>query len=96
MQRFTYAAPHSIAEAIEAFAQAPARSPRFLAGGTTLVDLMKLNVEVPDHVIDITGVGELAYYDVSGPRELVFGSLALMSDVADDPVVRSQNTALSE
>jgi len=96
MQRFTYAAPHSVAEAVQAFAQASAHNPSFLAGGTTLVDLMKLNVEVPGHVIDITGVAELAFYDVSGPRELVFGSLALMSDVADDPVVRSQFPALSE
>jgi xanthine dehydrogenase YagS FAD-binding subunit len=77
-------------------AQGPGRNPRFLAGGTTLVDLMKLDVEVPAHLIDITGLTELAAYDVSGPRELIFGSLARMSDVADDPVVRSQYPALSE
>jgi xanthine dehydrogenase YagS FAD-binding subunit len=41
-------------------------------------------------------VTELAFYDVSGARELVFGSLALMSDVADDPVIKSQYPALSE
>jgi len=56
---------------------------------------MKLNVESPGHVIDITGVEGLASYNMSLPRELVFGSLALMSDVADDPVVQSQYPALS-
>jgi xanthine dehydrogenase YagS FAD-binding subunit len=96
VQRFTYTAPQSVADAVQAFAQAIAHTPRFLAGGTTLVDLMKLDVEVPGHVIDITGISELAFHDVSGSQELVFGSLALMSDVADDPVVRTQYPALSE
>jgi xanthine dehydrogenase YagS FAD-binding subunit len=57
---------------------------------------MKLDVETPAHLIDITGVRELAAFDVSGPRELVFGALARMSDVADDPIVKSQYPALSE
>ena len=96
MRSFTYARPESVDEAIQMIAHAPGRTPRFLAGGTTLVDLMKLNVETPDHLIDITGVAELATYDVSGSRELVFGALARMSDVADDPVMRSQYPALSE
>ena len=96
MRRFTYARPSSVAEAVRMTAQGPGRTPRFLAGGTTLVDLMKLDVEVPAHLIDITGLTELAAYDVSGPRELIFGSLARMSDVADDPVVRFQYPALSE
>jgi xanthine dehydrogenase YagS FAD-binding subunit len=96
MRTLIYARPRSVDEAVHMIAQAPGRHPRFLAGGTTLVDLMKLNVETPDHLIDITGVTELASYDVSGSRELVFGSLARMSDVADDPLVRSQYPALSE
>jgi xanthine dehydrogenase YagS FAD-binding subunit len=71
MHPFTYAAPHSVAEAVQLFAHASGRNPRFLAGGTTLVDLMKLNVEVPSHIIDITGLAELAFHDVSGPRDLL-------------------------
>jgi len=96
MHSFTYAKPRSVAEAIQMIAQVSGDHPRFLAGGTTLVDLMKLNVETPGRLIDITGVAELAAYDVTGPRELVFGSLARMSDVADDPVVKAQYPALSE
>jgi xanthine dehydrogenase YagS FAD-binding subunit len=96
MRSFTYARPDTVDEAIQMIAKAPGRAPRFLAGGTTLVDLMKLNVETPDHLIDITGVSELNTIDVSGSRELVFGALARMSDVADHPFVRSQYPALSE
>ena len=70
--------------------------PRILAGGTTLVDLMKLNVEQPSRVMDITRLSELAGFDTSGSQELVFGALTRMSDVAADPVVRSQYPVLSE
>jgi xanthine dehydrogenase YagS FAD-binding subunit len=96
MRSFTYEAPDSVSAAVRLLTQASDRNPRFLAGGTTLIDLMKLNVESPGHVIDITGLTELAHYNVSGPEELIFGSLARMSDVADDLVIRSQYPALSE
>jgi xanthine dehydrogenase YagS FAD-binding subunit len=96
MRGFTYARPNSAEEAVEMMTQAAGLSPRYFAGGTTLVDLMKLEVEVPGHLIDLTGLSDLAAYDVSSPRELVFGSLARMSDVADDPWVKSRYPALSE
>jgi xanthine dehydrogenase YagS FAD-binding subunit len=91
---FKYVSASSIEEVVDALA-AP-DPPRILAGGTTLVDLMKLNVEQPSRVIDITRLSELAGLDTSGSQELVFGALTRMSDVADDPVVRSQYPVLSE
>lgn len=100
MRTFTYETPQSVDEAIQMIARAGSRRPRFLAGGTTLVDLMKLDVEAPGHLVDITGVRELASYDVSAAEsasgELIFGALAHMSDVADDPLVRTHYPALSE
>ena len=105
MRPFTYDTARSVDEALQMMGRAQeqqgrGQQARFLAGGTTLVDLMKLDVETPAHVIDITGVRELAAYDVSaaktGAGELVFGALAHMSDVADDPTVRALYPALSE
>ncbi len=96
MRGFTYARPGSPGEAVEMMTQAAGRSPRFFAGGTTLVDLMKLEVEVPGHLIDLTGLSDLAEYDVSSPRELVFGSLVRMSDLADDRFVQARYPALTE
>jgi xanthine dehydrogenase YagS FAD-binding subunit len=101
MRPFTYETPQTVADAVHMMSRAPrVAKPRFLAGGTTLVDLMKLDVETPEHLIDITGIGELASYDVSAADtqsgELVFGALARMSDVADDPIVRAWYPALSE
>ena len=55
MQPFSYVRPATAAEAVSAFARAGAGA-RFIAGGTTLYDLMKLNIERPGHLIDITAI----------------------------------------
>lgn len=96
MNNFSYARPTSEREAVEAMARLKGRNAKFLAGGTTLVDLMKLDVEQPEHVIDITGVNGLARIDASEGRELSFGALAHMSEVAAHAVVREHYPALSE
>ncbi len=95
MRSFDYLRPRSVDEAVQSIAGGSALSSRFLAGGTTLVDLMKLEVEAPERLIDLTGLTELQACDFSG-EELSFGALARMSDVADDPTVRSEYPALSE
>jgi xanthine dehydrogenase YagS FAD-binding subunit len=80
MHPFTYTKASTATEAIEAVA-AGGTGTRYLAGGTTLYDLMKLNVETPTHVVDVTGLSSMREIDLSGDRELVFGALARMSDV---------------
>ena len=60
---------------------------QYLAGGTTLLDLMKLDVMQPSRVIDINGLGDLAMID-AGPEGLRLGALARMADTADDPDLR--------
>ena len=66
----------------------PSAKARFLAGGTTLIDLMKLNVETPSEVID------LATLDRPGLREIVesdggveIGALVTMADAAEHRVI---------
>ena len=51
MRQFTYARPASPADAVSQFRDGAA----YLGGGTNLVDLMRLGVAAPDHVIDVTG-----------------------------------------
>lgn len=67
-----------------------------MAGGTTLYDLMKLDVETPSSIIDINSLAELGVFDTSGSGELVFGALARMSDVAADERLVRDYPALSE
>jgi xanthine dehydrogenase YagS FAD-binding subunit len=50
MEMFTYTKAAGVPQAIEGGTQAQAK---FIAGGTTLLDLMKLNVERPSRLIDI-------------------------------------------
>jgi xanthine dehydrogenase YagS FAD-binding subunit len=60
---------------------------QFLAGGTTLIDLMKLDVMRPDTLIDINSLDKMwSKVEVSGDS-LRLGALAKMSDVADHPDV---------
>ena len=54
---------------------------RFVAGGTTLIDLMKLNVERPREVVDINGL-RLDAIQTTPAGGLVIGALARNSDVA--------------
>src|ERR1700716_205415 len=95
MRPFTYQKPESPVNAVRAIAAAGTGT-RFLAGGTTLYDLMKLNVEAPSHIVDINSLSELQAFDTSGSSELVFGALARMSDVAADPRLIRDYPALSE
>src|SRR5262245_2942553 len=57
---------------------------------------MKLNVETPACLVDVTAIEELRAFDTSGQKELVFGALAHMSDVAADPRLVRDYPALSE
>jgi xanthine dehydrogenase YagS FAD-binding subunit len=55
MKAFTYERAHSPAEAAAAAAHTPGA--RFIAGGTNLLDLMKLQIETPRHLIDVNRLG---------------------------------------
>ncbi|QTE02375.1 FAD binding domain-containing protein [Streptomyces cyanogenus] len=93
MNGFGYVRPGSVQEAVEAYAAQPGA--RYLAGGTNLVDLLKLGVERPTALIDI---GRLP---LDGIEELPDGSLRVgatvrNSDLAADPRVRERWPALSQ
>jgi xanthine dehydrogenase YagS FAD-binding subunit len=95
VRSFSYTAPASVTEAVAAIAAA-GQGARFLGGGTTLCDLMKLGVEQPEALVDVSRLAELEVIDTSGSRYVVFGGAARMADVAADPVVRREFPALSE
>ena len=67
---------------------------RFLAGGTNLVDLMRLEVETPDVLVDVSRLP----YDVVETRDggLRIGAGVRNSDLAADALVRTRYPALAE
>jgi xanthine dehydrogenase YagS FAD-binding subunit len=83
MQPFTYQRVDSLARARAALLEDPRA--QMIAGGTTLLDLMKAGVERPAAVIDINAL-PLAAIDVT-PQHVRIGALARNSDVADDPTI---------
>lgn len=67
---------------------------RFLAGGTTLIDLMKLEVETPKVVVDIN---DFPWKDVEETDEgLSIGALLKNTALAHHPLIRKNYTVLSE
>ncbi|HEY3775326.1 MAG TPA: xanthine dehydrogenase family protein subunit M [Solirubrobacteraceae bacterium] len=67
----------------------------FLAGGTNLVDLMKLGVHRPDRLIDITGLG-LDAIEHRADGSVLIGATVRNSALAADPGIRSRFPALSQ
>jgi xanthine dehydrogenase YagS FAD-binding subunit len=69
---------------------------QFLAGGTTLIDLMKLDVLRPQRVIDIGGLRR-AYGDINvRPSGLHLGAFATMAAVADHPSVMASYPVIAQ
>jgi xanthine dehydrogenase YagS FAD-binding subunit len=68
---------------------------RFIAGGTTLIDLMKLNVETPQKLIDVNHL-PLGKIDKLPDGGLTIGAMVRNSDLAYHPVVRKNYAVLSE
>ena len=91
MQPFKYQRATDQARALEAGAKP---NTRFLAGGTLLVDLMKLGVESPSDLVDVNGLPLAAIEKV--PEGLKIGALSRNSDLANDPIVKASFPVLSE
>jgi xanthine dehydrogenase YagS FAD-binding subunit len=90
MRPYDFAAPHSVRAALDQASEGSA----YLAGGTTLVDLMKLEVLTPRRVLDINRLPLRGiWFDGDG---LHIGALERMSDVAEDPRVRTRYPVISE
>jgi xanthine dehydrogenase YagS FAD-binding subunit len=68
---------------------------RFIGGGTTLVDLMKLNVETPQTLIDINRL-PLDKIDTLPDGGLTIGATVRNSDLAHHPIVQKNYAVLSE
>jgi xanthine dehydrogenase YagS FAD-binding subunit len=85
MKPFTYEKPRTPAEAAAAASRHPGA--KFIAGGTNLLDLMKLEIETPTHLIDVNGLG-LDKIEVTPEGGLRIGALVRNTDLAADERVR--------
>jgi xanthine dehydrogenase YagS FAD-binding subunit len=92
MRAFTYERARSTAEAVAAMARTPGS--KFIAGGTNLLDLMKLEIETPGHLIDVNGLG-LDKIEPTPDGGLRVGALVRNTALAADLRVRRDYALLS-
>jgi xanthine dehydrogenase YagS FAD-binding subunit len=85
MRAFTYERATSAASAAASVAENG--NAKFIAGGTNLLDLMKLEIETPTHLIDVNGLG-LDRIEATEDGGLKIGALVRNTDLAADERVR--------
>ncbi len=99
MDTFRFNRAPTIDQAIQSAAQSTTAQQgaevRFVAGGTTLIDLMKLTVERPKEVVDINGLA-LDRIESTPTGGLIIGALARNADVAHHPTVQRDFAVLSQ
>ncbi|MFC6048962.1 FAD binding domain-containing protein, partial [Methylobacterium hispanicum] len=92
MKAFSYERPGTPAEAAASVARNPGA--KFIAGGTNLLDLMKLQIETPTHLVDVNGLG-LDRIEPTPEGGLRIGALVRNTDLAADARVRKDYGVLS-
>ena len=80
MKPFSYERAATVTEALELAARPGAK---FIAGGTNLLDLMKLGIEAPAHLVDINRLG-LDTIEPTDEGGLRIGALVRNADLAGD------------
>ena len=93
MRPFSYQRATSAAEALRLASELPGA--RFIAGGTNLLDLMKLSIERPSHLIDINRIG-LDRIEDTPEGGLRIGALVRNTDLASHKRVRKEYAVLTK
>ncbi len=91
-QNFDYSAPASLKDALGMLASENAKA---LAGGMSLIPLMKLRLTAPEQLVDISRIGELNYIREEGGM-LRLGATSTHYQVESSPLVRSKCPLLAE
>jgi xanthine dehydrogenase YagS FAD-binding subunit len=92
MRAFTYERANAPVEAAAAVARMPGA--KFIAGGTNLLDLMKLQIETPTHLVDVNGL-KLDTIEPTPEGGLRIGALVRNTDLAAHERVRRDYGVLS-
>ena len=92
MKAFTFERVTTSVQAAAAVARQPGA--KFIAGGTNLLDLMKLEIEAPSHLVDVNAVG-LDKIEPTAEGGLSIGALVRNTDLASDQRVRRDYAVLA-
>lgn len=92
MKAFTFERANTPAEAAASAQRTPGA--KFIAGGTNLLDLMKLEIETPTHLIDVNHLG-MNHIEPTAAGGLRIGALVRNTDLAADERIRRDYAVLS-
>jgi len=92
LRAFSYARADTVDEALHFYANHP--DCRFIGGGTNLLDLMKMGVERPAHLIDISRIPLNKVEEREGGLRI--GAMVTNSQAANHPLIRSRFPLLSQ
>lgn len=92
MYEFDYHSPKTLDEAAKIFAEAD--DAQFIAGGQTLLPVMKQRLAMPSDLIDLGGIAELKGISLDGDT-LTIGAMTLHTEVAESETVRKAIPALA-
>jgi len=98
MQPFAYVRAKDVRSAIQAASSGPPgqAAVQYLAGGTTLFDLMKLEVMTPGMLVDLSGLAHEFEEIVISPAGLRMGALAKMATVAENAEIQRQYPVITQ
>jgi xanthine dehydrogenase YagS FAD-binding subunit len=100
MRPFRYERANDLAQAVrlgDGTGQGQVDAPvQFMAGGTTLIDLMKLDVLRPTRVVDLTALTSRLQYIESTDHGLRLGAFASMAAVAEHPVIKAHYPVIAQ
>ena len=94
LPRFTYLAPKTIDEACEMLEKYGDKA-KVKAGGTDLLIKMSNRVLTPEYIIGLKNIEGLDYIEFDEKEGLKIGALAILSDIANHPVIKEKYPAVS-
>jgi carbon-monoxide dehydrogenase medium subunit len=94
LREVAYARPSSVADAVRDLAGTDGAV--VLAGGQTLLNVMKARAASPEALVDLNGIEELRRIERGGDGSLVVGSMATLADVIVSPEVADTRPILAE
>ena len=94
LREVEYARPAGIAEAIQLLSEHD--NARALAGGQTLINVMKQRAAAPDMLVDLAELEELTVINATGDGTLELGAMATLADILSSREVAERRPILAE
>ena len=95
MKDFGYAAPKNVGEAIGLLAGLGGQG-KIIAGGQSMLVLMKQNIFAPEFLVDIKGISELDYINYDAKKGLRIGAATTHRAIEQSPIIKKHYPVLSE